>query len=426
MKEQDGMHKLPRLRWVMIGLCFALLAISYIDRVNLAIATPHIRKELGFNNGEMGLLLGAFFWSYALMQLPAGWLVDRFGARVGLPVAAGLWSVFTIITAGAGSITTMFGCRLMLGVGESGAYPGCTKVAYNWFPKRERGIASGIFDAGPQVGTALALPVIAWVIGQWGWRASFLASGGLGILWLLVWIFVYRDPGRHPGVPADQLAALRAEQAAPAAKGESVSWGSLFRYRTVWAMMVGFFCVNFVKYFFITWFPTYLMTAKGFSLLQLGTLGAIPALMSVPGSLFGGWMTDWLYQRGYSLTIARKSCLIVGMIASSVIALAALTDSIALILIVFSLAYAACAFTASVIWTVPADVAPTPAHVASISGIQNFAANMAGVATSSLTGFLLYLSNGSFLGPLLVAGAVCVVGALNYAFLMGKVEPLVG
>jgi len=418
------MQKLPPQRWIMIGLCFVLLAISYVDRVNLAIAAPHMRHELGFGSAQMGLLLGAFFWSYALMQLPGGWIVDRIGAWRGLPVAAGLWSVFTMITAGAQSVAGMFLCRIMLGVGESGAYPGCTKVAYAWFPKRERGIASGIFDAGPQVGTALALPMIAWVIGHWGWRASFLVSGGFGLIWVCVWFFLYRDPDTHRGVTPEQRAALRAEQQATSGPGARVSWRNLFGYRTIWAMMIGFFCVNFVKYFFITWFPTYLMTNRGFSLMQLGTLGAIPSLMSVPGSLLGGWMTDFLYRKGYSLTIARKACLIAGMLASSVIALAVLTDSIALILVVFSIAYAACAFTASVIWTIPADIAPTPGHVASISGIQNFAANMAGVATSGLTGLLLALSHGSFIGPLVAAGSVCILGALNYAFLMGKVEPL--
>lgn len=418
------MTKLPNIRWFMIALCFLSLAISYIDRVNLAIAAPHIKADLGFNDGQMGLVLGAFFWTYAIMQLPAGWLIDKIGARLGLALACGWWSLFTVFTALANSVAAMFGARLMLGVGEAGSYPGGAKVIYSWFPKRERGIASGIFDAGPQAGTAIALPLTAWLISTWDWETSFIATGAIGLVWVVAWLMFYREPEQMKDITPAQLAALRegVKTEAPSA-ADKVKWASLFKYRTMWGMMIGFFCMNFVKYFFITWFPTYLVASRGFSLTQLGTLGAIPALMSIPGSVLGGWLTDYLYRSGYSLTASRKICLSAGMLGSAVIGFAAFTDSIAVTLTLFSLTYASLAFTAAVIWTMPADVAPTKGHVASIGGIQNFASNLAGVVTTSATGLLLYISGGSFAGPLLLAAGVCIIGALNYIFVIEKIEP---
>ncbi|GLS44279.1 MFS transporter [Methylobacterium brachythecii] len=417
---------LPAIRWVMILLCFLILGISYVDRINLAIAAPHIKKELGFNDGEMGLILGAFFWTYAFGQLPAGWFTDRIGAKIGLALSAAWWSIFTVVTGFANSVATMFGSRMMLGIGEAGSNPACVKVVYGWFPKRERGLASGLFDAGPQAGTAIALPLVAWLIHTWDWRVSFYVTGALGLVWVLFWLLIYREPENDRSITPQQLAALREGVETDQAPAAHVPWSSLFKYRTMWGMMIGFFCMNFVKYFFITWFPTYLVSAKGFSLGQLGTLGAIPALMSLPGSVLGGWMTDHLFHRGFSLTASRKICLAGGMLTSSVIAFAAFTDSIALMLILFSITYAALAFTAAVIWCVPADVAPSKAHVASIGGIQNFASNLAGVGITSVTGLMLWLSGGSFLGPLLLAGGVCILGALNYIFVVGTIEPFGG
>ena len=183
-------------------------------------------------------------------------------------------------------------------------------------------------------------------------------------------------------------------------------WVSLFRYRTIWGMMIGFFCLNFAIYFFITWFPTYLISARHFSLKQFGVFGLIPGLIAVPGGWLGGFTSDWLYARGWSLTAARKTCLIGGMLTSSSITLAAVVPTAWMALAVFALSYAALAFTAASIWSLPGDVAPTRAHVGSIGGIQNFAANLAGVVTTSFTGVMLTITHGSFAVPLMAAGRV--------------------
>jgi ACS family D-galactonate transporter-like MFS transporter len=228
------------------------------------------------------------------MQMPFGWFADRVGARISLAVAVVWWSIFTALTAVARGAATLLGCRLLLGVGEAGAYPSMAKVAANWFPSNERGLASAIFDSGSRIGAALSLPLVAWIISAFSWETSFVVTGFLGIIWAVFWVLIYRDPERHPSVTQEQLARLQAERSTKAVTGPKVPWSSLFRYRTIWGMMIGFFCLNFVIYFFITWFPTYLVQARGFSLKELGTLGLLPGLFAIPSGWVGGFVSDWL------------------------------------------------------------------------------------------------------------------------------------
>ncbi|WP_321928479.1 MFS transporter [Burkholderia cenocepacia] len=419
---------MPRIRWAMILMCFLANVINFIDRANLAIAAPSIRADLGLDAVGMGLVLSAFFWTYAFLQLPAGWFIDKVGVRVSLALAVGWWSVFTVATGAARGLAQLVGVRLMLGVGEAAAIPSFAKVAFNWFPRSERGLASSIFDSGSRVGSALSLPLVAWLISLVGWRGSFVITGGIGIVWALAWWFVYRDPERYRAIAPDAVDALLAQRGAPtvaaATDGPTVSWLDLFRYRTVWGMMIGLFCLNFAIYFFITWFPSYLLQSRGFSLASLGTWGMLPALLAIPGGWLGGYVSDSLFRRGWSATAARKTCLVLGMLLSSSIALSAFVENVWACLGLFALAYASLSFAGANVWTLVGEVAPTPAHVASLGGIQNFAGNLAGIFITTFTGVMLSITKGSFVVPLAVAGALCVVGALSYLFVVGKVEPL--
>lgn len=419
--------KFNNMRWLIIGMCFIANAINYIDRANLAIAAPHIRAELGLDAATMGIVLSAFFWTYALCQMPAGWFIDKVGVRVSLVFAVGWWSVFTATTGLAHTFGQMIGSRSLLGVGESAAMPSFAKVAYNWFPHNERGIACSIFDSGSRVGSALSLPLIALIITYVGWRGSFIITGAIGILWALAWWFVYRDPEKFRHIAPAQVDALLAERGTQTEEPKDtpkVSWLDLFHYKTVWGLMIGLFCLNFAIYFFITWFPSYLMETRGFSLKDLGTLGMLPALLAIPGGWLGGLTSDWLLRRGHSATLARKTCLVGGMLMSSCIALCAFVDSIYIYLALFSLSYASLSFAGSNTWVIVGEISPTSGHVASIGGIMNFAGNLAGIFITTFTGVMLTITQGSFLIPLAVAGVLCILGALSYLFLVGRVEPL--
>lgn len=415
---------MQRQRWFIVFMCFLAVAINYIDRANLGVAVPLIRKEFGIDPALMGVILSGFFWTYALMQLPGGWLIDRFGARATYTVATLIMSVATIATGFVGGVAAMVACRLLLGIGEAFCYPVNAKVTALWFRRSERGLATGIWASGSRVGSAITLPLVAFIILHFGWRDSFLITGAIGLVWMVVWWAMYRDPAQHPAVTPEQLAELQQNYAKPAPGQAAVRWRDLFRYRTIWGMMIGFFCLNFVIYFFTTWFPAYLTESRGFSLEKLGTLGLLPGLAAIPAGWLGGWLSDHLYRRGWSLTAARKTCLVGGMLTSSVVALAAVVPGDAAALVLLGLSYAGLAFAGANIWTLPGDVAPTPAHVASISGIQNFASNLAGITLTTFTGMMVSVTKGSFVIPLVTAGAIAVIGAASYLFIVGEVAPL--
>jgi len=414
---------MPRIRWLFIWLCFLANAIGYIDRANLAIAAHGIRGELGIDATQMGLILSAFFWTYAFMQMPAGWIVDRIGVRISLTVAVIWWSLFTMATGAARNVVHFFGARLMLGLGESATMPSFTKTAFNWFPRRERGLACGIFNSGSVAGNVVSLPLVTVLIAATGWRGAFIVTGIIGLVWALAWWFIYRDPERYRAVAPAEVDALLAERAAPV-KAAHIPWSSLFRYRSIWGLMIGMFCLNFAIYFFITWFPSYMQEARGFSLTRLGTLGMLPGLMGIVGSQAGGYLSDWLLSRGWSRTAARKTCLVGSMLLASSIGLSAVVENIYVCLALFALAYASLSVAGATVWTVVSEMAPTPGHVASISGINNFAGNLAGIMITTFTGLMVTLTSGSFLIPLAVAGGGCVVGALSYLFLVDRIEPL--
>lgn len=431
--ERGARPPRPRgnLRWAVVGMCFAGTSINYLDRANLSIAMPDIVKEFGISHTVEGLILGAFFWTYALFQLPSGHFIDKVGARVMYTFAVVWWSLFTGLTAAATGFASLFGFRLGLGIGESAAYPANAKVASLWFPKRERALATSIYDSGARFGSAIALPIVAFIIAGLGWRASFLITGAVGLIWAVGWALWYRNPRQKAGLSEEELRYIEEGGArgdfetdsTGADVGLKLRWRSLFGYRTVWGMMLGFFCLNFVIYFFITWFPTYLTDARGFSLLGTGIYGVIPAAVAIPGGWLGGWVSDRIYDRTGDLNKARKTCLVGGMLFSSVIALAVVVPSAATALFLLSVSYASLTFAAASVWSLPADVSPTQSHVASLGGIQNFASNLAGVGSPFFVG-ALYDATGSFVVPLVVVGGFAVIGAFAYAVLIKRVEPL--
>ncbi|AOX15901.1 MFS transporter [Kozakia baliensis] len=417
---------MSHLRWQMIALCFVANIINFLDRSNLAVAVPHIQADLHLSPAMTGLALSGFFWTYALMQIPVGWMIDRFGVRKCLAGSVFWWSLFTATTSFVSGLPSLLGARLMLGVGEAGALPGFAKVAFNWFPRTERALASSIFDSGSRVGSALALPVVAWLVATVGWRQSFIWTGTLGIVWVGVWLLLYRDPAEHPKMTPQARAALAQSQTSHQEFNTTppVTLRQLLRYRTIWGMMFGFFCLNFAIYFFITWFPSYLIQARHFSLDDIKTYGMIPALIAIPFGWIGGFVSDRMIRHGFTATQARKTCLVGGMLVSCVIAFAPLTNSTFAALALMAISYSALAFTAANVWSLPGEVSPSPGNVASIGALQNCAANLAGIGISTFTGVMLTITHGSFIIPLGLAGALCILGALSYLFVVGKLEPL--
>ncbi|MFG3254737.1 MFS transporter [Streptomyces sp. NPDC048172] len=414
-----------RVRWSMIWLAFGAVTINYMDRANLGVALPYMTDELDLSKTATGLLLGAFFWTYAGFLPGAGWLVDRYGPRRMMAFAVAAWSVATMLVGAATGFLVLLLIRLLLGAVESPAYPSSSQIVARWFPVRERGMAASIFDSGGRAGTAFALPVTAAVIAVLGWRGSFVSAGVVGLLYCAFWLRFYRDPDEHPRLTAEERAYIREGGGQSADPGvEPMPWRQLFRYRTVWGMVAGFFCLSFVLYFFITWFPSYLVDERGFDLLKLGFFGMLPALLAMPAQWAGGWLQTRLISRGHSVTYARKLPLISGLLLSSVIVLAGVVESAWLALALLAVSQSALCFAASSLWALPADVAPTPANVGSLAGIQGFSSNAAGFISPLVVGALLDAFGGSYVVPLAVAGGMSVLGAVIYGVVMRDVVPL--
>ncbi|MFK3667125.1 MFS transporter [Ochrobactrum teleogrylli] len=419
-----------RFRYFILFMCFIGIAINYLDRANMSVALPFIDSELDLNltNTQKGLILGAFFWAYDGMMLFAGWITDKLGARKSFSLAAVWWSVFTAVTPLANSFWTFFTVRFFLGAGEAPAYPAATKAASRWFPRSERAFATAVIDSGSRVGTVLALPIVTSIIAFATWHYSFVILGAVGIVWAFFWYVTYRDPSEHPRANDLERQYIIQNGARTddndSAEAQKIRWADLFRYRTVWGMMLGFFCLNFVIYFFLTWFPTYLKTARGLNLAELGLYGMIPGLAAVVTAWIAGLLADRAIRNGANVTTVRKIVMVGGMLGGAAILPAALVESLYAALFFLAISYSSLAIAATAIWSLPADVAPSSRHVASIGGIQNFASNIAGIISPFLFGFLLDQFNGSYTPSFLMAAIMAVVGACSYAFIVGRAEPL--
>lgn len=271
----------------------------------------------------------------------------------------------------------------------------------------------------------MAMPLIVWVISQFGWKASFIVSGMIGFIWMAIWIWYFRDPEKHKYINQEELQYIREGQVKKDGidKEQPMKWYELFRYRNIWAMCFGFFTLNYAIYFFITWFPTYLVNDRGMEMMNMGFVAMIPPLVGMIGEWIGGWLTDYLYhRRNFSLTAARKINLVGGMILATFIALAGLVSSAAMSVALLSISYAGLAIAASAIWSLPGDVAPKN-MTSTVAGVQNCASNIGGILGPILTGFIVS-STGSFIPALLISGLATLLGAATYLFWLGEVKPI--
>ena len=423
-----GSAAMTRTRWTIIWLAFVGLTINYLDRASLSVALPFMGEDFTLTATQQGLIFAAFFWSYDACQLVAGWYVDKVGPRRSFALAALWWSAFTMLAAATRGFWSLFVVRFLLGAGESPAPSTAAKVAGTWFPTKERGLASSIWDSGSRVGAVISLPIVTAIVALLNWHAVFIIIGFLGVIWAVVWWRYYRSPEEHPRPNDAEREYILSGGSRSSVNDDEASaalpWRRLFRYRTIWAMMFGFFCLNTVIYFFITFFPTYLVTERGFDLLKLGFFGAIPGICAVLAGWTGGHLADRAIRAGHSVTRVRKTVIVGGLVGGSVIMFAALVPEAWMALALLSVAYSSLAVAGSGIWSLPADVAPSSKHVGSIGGLQNFASNFAGIFSPILIGALVD-ATGSFVLPLLIIGVVALLGAVNYLFVMGRIERLV-
>lgn len=416
-----------RKRFFIMVLLFITVVINYLDRSNLSIAAPALTSELGIDAVHAGLIFSAFGWTYAAMQLPGGWLVDRVPPRILYTVALALWSVATIFLGFVGSFVGLFVLRMAVGALEAPAYPINSRVVTAWFPEKERATAVGFYTSGQFVGLAFLTPILAWLQTSFGWHMVFVATGGVGVLWAVIWYMVYREPRDFKGVNEGEIDLIKeggglVDIQTDAAKAKSgFSWsdlGIVLSKRKLWGIYLGQFCLNSTLWFFLTWFPTYLVKYRGMDFIKSGLLASLPFLAAFVGVLCSGFFSDWLIRRGYTVGFARKLPIISGLLISTSIIGANYVESTPLVIAFLALAFFGNGL-ASITWSLVSTLAP--ARLLGLTGgTFNLIGNLAAIATPIVIGFLA--SGPSFAPAITYIAVLALLGALSYILLVGKVE----
>jgi MFS transporter, ACS family, D-galactonate transporter len=416
----------PNRRW-RIGVLLSMgVLVNYIDRINLSVATTQIRQEFALDEFQLGLLLSGFFWSYALVQLPVGLLLDRFGVALVGRVSSMLWSVASLLVAFATNFWEILLARVILGIAEAPCFPANAKATGYWFPRAERGVATAIFDAAAKFSNVIGVPLIALIAVNFGWRWGFGFSALLSALYGVAFFVVYRDPSADRKLTPAESALLLKGGATSEGRSEQPEFkllGRLLRSRKVWGLTIGFSAYGYCFYFLLTWLPSYLVSVMHRTILTSAGYAAIPWLAATVADLaVGGWLVDALIRRGYRETRVRKTVLVAGMTAGLAVFGAVVTQSPIWSLVWISVALAGLAAAAPVGWSLPALIAPK-GGVASLGSIMNFFNNLIGGLAPVLTGIVVW-KTGSFRFAFLVAGLFLIVGVAAYAFLMGEISPL--
>ncbi|MBN3727586.1 MFS transporter [Burkholderia sp. Ac-20379] len=410
----------------MLGLVFIGTIINYLDRANMSVVAPLISKEFAISPVGMGILFSAFSWAFAIATIPGGYVLDRFGTRRVYGWCLAGWSLATVLQVFAGGFASLFGLRFGVGATEAPAFPANNKVTTSWFPQREIGVAGSVCSMGIYLGTALLTPVEFLIATHYGWRGVFLTTGLAGMLWAVVWFACYREPEHSTQANRQELDYIREGQAAAGAARarEGFRWDQclkLLRFRQIWGVCLGKFAGTTTLYFFLTWFPTYLIQARHMSMLHAGAAAIGPYLAAAVGVMFGGWWGDWMIRRGYSVTVARKLPMVIGLALTGSIVLANFTDSNALVMAILCFAFFAQGMS-STTWVILSEISPV--KLAGMTGsIASFASNIAGIVTPITIGFIVQ-KTGSFEWALGFCAIVSLIGVLAYTVMMGPIERL--
>ncbi len=412
--------RLPNLRWYIILLFFFATIISYIDRQALSVNAPHLRQDLGLSASQYSYLVTAFLLAYTIGPVLAGRLIDAIGTRVGMALAMIWWSVAASLHAFGGSLAGFLVLRFCLGLGEAGTLPATIRTVAEWFPLRERAMATSIFSAGTAIGAVVAVPIVAFATASFGWRTSFLVTGLIGFLWLVPWLLLYGRPEDHPRLSNEERATILDGQIqTPLATHSPME---LLRHRKVWGIILGRFMVDPIWQFYLFWLPSYLVQQRGFSLRDVGLVGWIPFFATDLGCLTGGWWSGRLLAGSGSLTRARRTVLAVGAIGT-LAGLPAVYVSEAWL----SVALVCCAAFAIGLWaptalTLCADIMPRGA-VATMTGLSSVGAGLGGIIFTLVIGWLV--DHYSYFPVFVMAAVLPQIGYLLLTTLIGRIEPLV-
>ncbi|MBD7938358.1 MFS transporter [Cytobacillus sp. Sa5YUA1] len=429
--------KKTKARWLIVLMIFIVTVINYADRATLSIAGPALSSDLGINSVMMGYLFSAFAWSYVLGQIPGGWLLDKFGSKRVYFWSIFLWSLFTFVQGLIGSfqsVTTvviiLFALRFFVGLAESPSFPANSRIVAAWFPSAERGTAAAIFNSGQYFATVLFAPIMGYITFTFGWEYVFFFMGAIGIIVAFVWLKTIYNPKDHPKINQAELDYIKEGGALVdmdnAASQEEKKQGPNWQYikqllsnKMLLGVYLGQYCITTLTYFFLTWFPVYLVDQRGMNILEAGLAASLPAICGFIGGILGGTFSDFLLKKGFSITAARKIPIITGLLLSMSLVIANYVTTEWIVVFVMSLAFFGKGFGA-LGWAVVADTSPKEMSGVS-GGLFNTFGNVAGITTPIIIGYIVG-TTGSFNMALLFVGASALVAILSYLFLVGEIK----
>ncbi|HEY3425837.1 MAG TPA: MFS transporter [Negativicutes bacterium] len=405
-----------KYRWYVLFMLFAAAFINYVDRAALSIAAPFIANEFQLNAADMGMIFSSFFIGYALFNFIGGYFADIYGPKKTFGIAMSAWSIFGGLTIGTFSFTSLFIVRVLFGMGEGPISSGTNKMINNWFPAKERARAVGISIAGMPLGAALTGPIVGFIALSYGWRTSFLVLTIIGILWTICWMKTVADyPRQSSKVSAEELREIESDQTKASVVAAAVPLSFFLKQPTILATALAFFSCNYITYFFLTWFPSYLVMAHNLSIKDMSIVTMIPWLIGFFGMAGGGFISDYIYQKVGNLMLSRKIVIVTCLIGSAVsVGFCGMTTSATNAVILMSSGVFLMYATISSYWAIIQDTVRSE-NVGAVGGFVHLLSNIAGIVGPSITGFLV-MSTGSFTSAFLLTAGLGIAGALAVAF----------
>ena len=397
--------------------------IGYLDRVNISVAQQALHQRFGLTTVAFGYLLGAYSWTYAMLQLPSGVLLDRFGLRrVGI-VSSFVWSAATFATAASQNVVSLFSSRLLLGVGESPIFPLSAAAVSRWFPEKERGLPTAMFDAAAKFSPAVGIPFVGLMLIHFGWRFSFAFTGILSLVYFALFARIYRNPADDPHLSSAGRTYIQTGENSPAEIGASTSYplGYLLRQRKIVGATIGFATYNYSFYLLLTWLPSYAVTGLHLSLAHAVWAASVPWFFAGAIDIFvGGWLVDALIRKGYDAARVRRTVLLLGMICGLGVAGPAFTHHPVPALLSLCIGIGGLSAAAPVGWTLPGILVPT-SSTGKVGGIMNFGSQISAIVAPVITGYLTSWTH-TFAAAFLLAAFLLLLGTISYAWLLGKIQ----
>ena len=416
--QTKGKIKIGNYRWTICALLFFATTVNYVDRAVMGVLAPTLRTEIGWTNQEYGYISAGFTLAYAIGFLFAGWFIDRVGTRIGYSVYLTLWSLAAAAHALARTVFGFGLARFGLGIGESGNFPAAIKTVAEWFPKKERALATGIFNAGSNVGAVLAPLLVPWIALNWGWQFAFIFTGLAGLIWVFFWWPMYHRPQEHPRLTKTELNYIESD---PPDTPVKIPWLKLFPYRQTWAFAIGKFLTDSIWWFYLFWFPLFMNDRFGVDLSTIGLPMITVYLLADVGSVGGGWLSSSLLKRGWTTNKARKTAMLICALCILPVTMAPRVQGEWIAVWLIGIAAAAHQGFSANLFTLTSDMFPRKA-IASVVGIGGFAGAMGGFIMNLGAGWLRQ-STGNYVIMFTIAGVIYLVALLVIHLLVPKLEP---